>query len=157
MEQESFQIDYKKLNTEDLTQAQYQLTESAKKAIQSAYAPYSNFKVGAAVLLDNGEIVTGSNQENVAYPSGLCAERVALFSAHHQYPKANVKALAIAAMDKNGLLSTPIMPCGACIQVMSESIKRGGETFEVLLVSSNHILHIPTALDLIPFRFDMDF
>lgn len=154
MKQESKQIPYKELQKSDLSPEQSQLIHLAKEATKSAYAPYSNFQVGAAVLLDNGEIITGSNQENAAYPSGLCAERVALFYAHHLYPKATVKALAIAATDKGKALVNPIMPCGACVQVMSESISRGGHTFEVLLQGESKTLHVPNALDLIPFRFE---
>ncbi|MDA3853470.1 MAG: cytidine deaminase [Bacteroidales bacterium] len=154
MKQESKQINYKELQKRDLTPEQSQLIDLAKEAIKSAYTPYSNFQVGAAVLLDNGEIVTGSNQENAAYPSGLCAERVALFSAHHLYPTASVKALAIAATDKGKALVNPIMPCGACVQVMSESISRGKHTFEILLQGEAKTVLIPNALDLIPFRFE---
>lgn len=154
MKQESKQIDYNELQKSDLSPTQSQLIDLAKEATKSAYAPYSNFQVGAAVLLDNGEIVTGSNQENAAYPSGLCAERVALFYAHHLYPTASVTALAIAATDKGKALVNPIVPCGACIQVMSESISRGGHTFEILLHGETKTVLIPNALDLIPFRFE---
>lgn len=155
MKQESKQINYKELQKCDLTPEQNQLISFAKEALKSAYAPYSHFQVGAAVLLDNGEIVTGSNQENAAYPSGLCAERVALFSAHHLYPKAVVKALAIAATDKGKDVIEPIVPCAACRQVMVESIKRGNNSFEVLLQGSENILYIPDALDLVPFHFEL--
>ena len=153
MTNETKNIAYTALAEQDLTSAQAQLLNAAKEATTHAYAPYSNFQVGAAVLLDNGEVVTGSNQENAAFPSGLCAERVALFSAHHLYPEAKVKAIAVAATDHKKALKNPIMPCGACVQVMSESITRGGEPFEVLLQGEKNILHIPSALDLIPFRF----
>lgn len=154
MKQASKKIDFQELQKSDLSPEQSQLISLAEEATKSAYAPYSNFRVGAAVLLDNGEIVTGSNQENAAYPSGLCAERVALFSAHHLYPKASVKMLAIAATEKGKALANPIMPCGACVQVMSESITRGGQTFEVLLQGVAKTIVIPNALDLIPFRFE---
>lgn len=155
MKQESKQINYNNLQLDELTATQKQLISLAKEATKNAYAPYSKFKVGAAVLLDNGEIVTGSNQENAAYPSGLCAERVALFSAHHQYPEAKVMALAIAATSQGKELEEHITPCNACVQVMSESMKRAGQPFELLLSGKNSVLHIPNALDLIPFRFDL--
>lgn len=155
MNQKSKHIQYKELTKGDLSAEQQELTTAAIEATQRAYAPYSNFRVGAAVLLDNGEVVTGSNQENAAYPSGLCAERVALFSAHHLYPQATIKALAIAAINKDKALVNPIMPCGACVQVMSESITRGGHPFEVLLHGESKTLLIPSALDLLPFRFEM--
>ena len=154
MKQAAKKIEYKELQKEDLTPQQNLLLDAAKQAIQNAYAPYSHFQVGAAVLLDNGETVTGSNQENAAYPSGLCAERVALFSAHHLYPTAKVMALAIAASNDGEALANPIMPCGACVQVMSESVSRGGHTFEVLLQGETKTLLIPDALNLIPFRFE---
>lgn len=149
------QINYTELQKEELTTQQSLLLDKAKEATQNAYAPYSNFQVGAAILLDNNEIVTGSNQENAAYPSGLCAERVAIFAAHHLYPKAKIVSLAIAATDHGKALAEPIVPCAACRQVMAESIKRGKASFEVLLQGANHILVIPDALDLIPFHFEM--
>lgn len=155
MKKDKLQIDYATLQLEDLSDAQQDLISQSQEALQSAYAPYSNFQVGAAVLLDNGVVVTGSNQENAAYPSGLCAERVALFAAHHQYPNASVKALAIAALDHGKELENPIVPCAACRQVMSESIHRGKQSFEVLLLGKAHILHIPDAQDLVPFHFSL--
>lgn len=155
MNEGTIQINYTELQQEELTTQQSELLDKAKEATQNAYAPYSNFQVGAAVLLDNNEIVTGSNQENAAYPSGLCAERVALFAAHHLYPKASIKALAIAAKDHGKALAEPIVPCAACRQVMSESIKRGQTSFEILLQGTKHILVIPDALDLIPFHFEL--
>lgn len=148
-------INYKELQHKELNTAQVKLLQVAQKATKSAYAPYSNFHVGAAILLDNGEVVSGSNQENAAYPSGLCAERVAIFAAHHQYPNARIEALAIAATDHGKELTKPIVPCAACRQVMVESIKRGKSSFEVLLQGTDHILMIPDALDLIPFHFEM--
>lgn len=154
MNKKNAHIHYIELKSSDLSAQQSLLLDTAEEATKSAYAPYSNFQVGAAVLLDNGEIVTGSNQENAAYPSGLCAERVALFSAHHRYPKAKVVAIAIAAKNQGKALKNPIMPCGACVQVMSESITRGGQTFEVLLQGEERILHLPSALNLLPFRFE---
>ncbi len=149
------EMSFNELTNNDLSEKQNRLIQAAKQATENAYAPYSNFRVGAAVYLDNDTIVTGSNQENAAYPSGLCAERVALNSAHHQYPGAKVKALAVAAVDNGEVLSSPIMPCGACAQVISESVNRSGAPFEVLLVGKQHVLHIPNALYLMPFRFEM--
>jgi cytidine deaminase len=104
----------------DLSEQDKMLLRSAIKATDTAYAPYSNFHVGAAVLMENGEVVQGSNQENASYPSGLCAERVALFSASAHYPGVKIKAIAIAAQfdDKKSLLA--ITPCGDCRQVMAE-------------------------------------
>lgn len=148
-------INYNQVSNVDLSQIQGRLVDMAKEALTHAYAPYSNFSVGAAVLLDNGEIVTGSNQENAAYPSGLCAERVALFMAHHLYPEANVVSVAVAAHDHGIIVKEPIVPCSACRQVMAESIKRNGTGFEVLLVGGDFHYVIPDANDLIPFKFDL--
>ncbi len=148
-------IQFQNIPTQDLDIAKRELVEQAKAALKNAYAPYSKFQVGAAVLLDNGEVITGSNQENVAYPSGLCAERVALFYAQHKYPHAKVKALTIAAEDNGKALHEPIMPCGACVQVMSETVKRNGESFEVILCADDHVMLVPDALNFIPFRFDL--
>ncbi len=128
------------------------LVQAALKATEQAYAPYSNFHVGAALLLANGEIVTGSNQENVAYPSGLCAERVALFHAGHQYPTVPVQAIAIAASTK-GKQVERISPCGACRQVMLETEQRGGHPIKVLLCGAKEILIAESAASLLPLCF----
>jgi cytidine deaminase len=96
------------------------LVERAQQSAKDAYAPYSKFQVGAAVLLSGGEVVTGNNQENAAYPSGLCAERVAVFYASASHPKAVIEAIAIAALSEDSLLKTPPFPCGACRQVLAE-------------------------------------
>ncbi|MBC8487710.1 MAG: cytidine deaminase [Bacteroidetes bacterium] len=110
--------------TEELNPEDRSLLERAKNAIGSAYAPYSAYRVGAAVLLENGEIITGNNQENVAYPSGLCAERVALFYAASQFPDVPVKAIAITAKANGFVIETPVTPCGSCRQVMAETENR---------------------------------
>ena len=96
------------------------LMDQAIKARVKAYAPYSKFNVGAAILLDNGEIVSGSNQENASYPSGLCAERTAIYYAGAQYPDSNMIRMAITASSQNNPTSSPIPPCGACRQAISE-------------------------------------
>ncbi|MGZ3862462.1 MAG: cytidine deaminase [Bacteroidia bacterium] len=94
-----------------------QLFKEAEKAMHNAYAPYSEFKVGAAVLLENGKIITGNNQENAAYPSGLCAERVAIYYASAQYPGVPVKSMAVIC---NADTTQPVTPCGACRQAIAE-------------------------------------
>ena len=101
---------------EELSEEERRLIDAAKEATARSYAPYSRFHVGAAALLANGIIVSGSNQENAAYPSGTCAERTTLFYANSQYPDQPVKALAIAARNASGFLDSPIPPCGACRQ-----------------------------------------
>lgn len=121
------------------------LLKAAKKAVINAYAPYSNFSVGAAVLLEDGKIITGNNQENAAYPSGLCAERVAIFYASSQHPNLKIIAVAISVKSKNGIINIPVPPCGACRQAMAEyeikfdlpiKLIMSGETGEVFISPS---------------------
>jgi len=131
------------------------LINKAKEATKKAYAPYSNFKVGAAVLLENGLIVTGNNQENAAYPSGLCAERVALFAASSQYPDVAVKAIAIAAHSDEFIIDTPIYPCGACRQVMAEYEYKFGKDIQLLLTGNEgKVLVLKNIKNILPFIFD---
>lgn len=139
----------------ELSTEERKLTESALEATYRSYAPYSNFHVGAAVLLENDVIVTGSNQENVAYPSGLCAERTALFYANSQYPDVPVKALAIVARDANDVAKHDIIsPCGACRQVMVETEKRFGKPMRVLLCGAEEVYVAESASSLLPLTFD---
>lgn len=128
--------------------------DEAKKATASAYADYSKFNVGAAVLLENNEIITGSNQENAAYPSGLCAERVAMFYANSKFPEVAPKLIAIAAFTNGDFLTKPITPCGACRQVLLESETRYGTDIEVLLYGKNGIYKIRSVKDLLPLSFN---
>ncbi len=104
----------------ELSADEQSLLVLANEASDRAYAPYSNFYVGAAVLLENGEIITGNNQENVAYPSGLCAERVAIFAASSRFPGVPIKTIAITAHSSNVTLNSPLTPCGGCRQVIAE-------------------------------------
>ena len=122
-------------------------------ASEKAYAPYSKFHVGAAALLENGQVVTGNNQENAAYPSGLCAERTALFSAGAQYPESPVSTLAIAGVKENGERVDMITPCGACRQVMLETEQRYGKSLEVLLCGKEKAYLLPSAASLLPLCF----
>jgi cytidine deaminase len=107
-------------SVDELPDLEKKLLIAAKAVVQNAYAPYSEFQVGSAVLLENGNIVTGTNQENAAYPSGLCAERVAIFSASSQNPGIAIKALALSAHSSKSLVNNPVTPCGACRQVLAE-------------------------------------
>ena len=109
-----------KSNLDSLERKDQDLINSAIKALNSAYAPYSGFLVGTSILLENGEIISGNNQENVAYPSGLCAERVAIFYAGSKYPDVKVKTIAISAISKKFEIEDMISPCGACRQALSE-------------------------------------
>ncbi len=131
-----------------------ELVLAAISATASAYAPYSKFNVGAAVLFDDGEIVNGSNQENAAYPSGICAERTALFYASASRPDKAMAALAIAASQEDELLETPVTPCGACRQVMAQYQLKSGIPMRILLVGAHKIWEFEKVDDLLPFIFD---
>lgn len=130
------------------------LVEKAYSISENAYAPYSKFKVGASALLSNGEIVMGSNQENIAYPSGLCAERVTLFYAGANFPNESVKTLCIVAKGDLLPFDKLLSPCGACRQVMLETEIRQSEPYRVILVSQNkRTIIFSSAQDLLPFAF----
>lgn len=128
------------------------LEQAAVEVAEQAYAPYSRFKVGAAALLENGVIVTGSNQENAAYPSGLCAERTALFYAGAQYPDVPVVTLAIVAFNSEGRVAQ-ISPCGSCRQVLMETAVRF-RPFRVLLCGAQNTIVLDDCRQLLPFGFD---
>ena len=130
------------------------LAEAAIEATASSYAPYSNFNVGAAVLFEDGVIVKGSNQENAAYPSGLCAERTALFYASSSRPGIPMTAIAIAAGQNGRLCPSPATPCGACRQVMAQYQTKSGCPMRVLLVGGDKILRFEKVDDLLPLIFD---
>lgn len=141
-------------NYDDLESVDRILIEEARKATIRAYAPYSKFNVGAAILLDNGEIITGSNQENVAYPSGICAERTACFYAHAQFPNAKFKAIAIAARDTSGEeVAKPISPCGSCRQALLEYEMLAKNDIKVILAGSNNIYILKSIKSLLPLAF----
>ncbi|TNE54430.1 MAG: cytidine deaminase [Bacteroidetes bacterium] len=143
--------DYKTLDPAD-----QELLASAKKACERAYAPYSQFQVGAALRLKSGEIIEGNNQENIAYPSGLCAERVALFHAGASYPNEAIETLVIVA--KGDLIQPDdcLSPCGACRQVIAESEMRQESPIRIILVSeSNRTFIFDRISDLLIFPFGM--
>ncbi len=140
----------------ELSAEKKHLLSSAIAAVENAYAPYSKFNVGAAVLLSDGTIVTGNNQENLAFPSGLCAERVALFAANSNHKNKTVKAIAISTSDTKS--ANPLTPCGACRQVIVEYEKLGGTNMEVILHSlSGKIFVVKSAAGLLPLAFDGEF
>ena len=130
------------------------LAEAAIEATASSYAPYSNFNVGAAVLFEDGVIVKGSNQENAAYPSGLCAERTALFYASASRPDIPMTAISIAAGQNGTLCPSPATPCGACRQVMAQYQTKSGCPMRILLVGGEKILRFEKVDDLLPLIFD---
>lgn len=142
---------------EELTEEDRYLIDAACEATKRSYTPYSHFSVGAAALLANGVTITGTNQENAAYPSGICAERTTLFYANSQYPDQAVKTLAIAARTEQDFLETPIPPCGACRQVLLETEKRFGEPMRILLYSKKEIYILKGISGLLPLSFDGDY
>ena len=151
----NIQIAIKIYEYEELNVADRELMDAACEATQRSYAPYSHVSVGAAARLDNGTIVTGTNQENAAYPSGLCAERTTLFYANSQYPDQAVTVLAIAARNERGeFLEDPIPPCGACRQVMLETEKRFKHPMRILLFGKKGIYELRNVGALLPLSFD---
>ena len=140
-------------NIAELPENDQMLLLKARGIVSKAYAPYSGFHVGAAVLLENGEILTGNNQENSAYPSGLCAERVALFYANANYPDQVVKAIAVTA-EKDGLLvNESVKPCGSCRQALAESEVRYGTPIRIILDGKDSILVLQGIESLLPLSF----
>lgn len=140
-------------SVDELPQNDANLLNAAIESLNGSYAPYSNFNVGAAVQLDNGVIVKGSNQENIAYPSGLCAERTALFSAHANYPQNKIVSIAITSSQNGLLLATPPFPCGACRQVMAQTQTRNGSPLKIIIGGSDKILVFNSVESLLPFIF----
>ena len=131
-----------------------ELVAAAHEARKGSYSPYSNFQVGAALRLVNGLIVKGANQENAAYPSGLCAERTAMFWASANYPDVAFDSLAISAADHGVLCELPASPCGSCRQVMAEYEKKYGRPLKVILVGAKRIRKFSKVEDLLPIIFD---
>lgn len=129
------------------------LLDEARRIAHKAYAPYSRFRVGAAALLDNGEVVSGSNQENAAYPSGLCAERVTVFYANAHYPDAKIMRLMIYAETDNGPVERPITPCAACRQVLLEKESVQGSPIRISLAGADSIYNVGSVSQLVPLSF----
>ncbi|MBP3834473.1 MAG: cytidine deaminase [Prevotella sp.] len=138
---------------EELPKEERELVESAIAATDHAYAKYSNFRVGAAIRLSDGSVMIGANQENAAFPSGLCAERTAIFAAQAQYPEKAITMLAVAARNENGLLKEPVTPCGSCRQVMLEVEDRYQQPMKVLLYGTDGVYVIDSAKDMVPLSF----
>ncbi|RZK17076.1 MAG: cytidine deaminase [Pedobacter sp.] len=140
------------LNEKDLS-----LCNSSEQALASSYSPYSKFRVGTAIRLASGEIILGSNQENLAYPSGLCAERVALFSIGSNYPNAVIESMAITAQTDAFEILKPVTSCGGCLQVMAEFERKQSTPIEVIFYCLNgEILKVPSVQSLLPFSFVED-
>ena len=155
MANKEIKIAYQEFNSlEELNPQEQQLARSAIEATEFSYAPYSNFNVGAAVMYEDGEIIKGSNQENAAYPSGLCAERTALFYASSHRPNVPITAIAIAARQNGQLCSSPATPCGACRQVMAQYQTKSGMAMKTILVGGGKIWIFEKVDDLLPLIFD---
>ena len=138
----------------ELNENEQVLVNAAKKSALNAYAPYSEFQVGCAILLNDGQIVTGNNQENAAYPSSLCAERVALFYAKSQKPESVVLAIAIYASSKSKTSNNLISPCGACRQVISEYESKQAQPIKLYMCNNDSVYFSESNANLLPFQFD---
>ena len=158
MNTKTFTITYEKFsNLKELSEIDQLLCLQAKGALATSHSPYSKFKVGTAIALADGKVVLGSNQENVAYPSGLCAERVALFAIGVNHPNAVVSSMAITAQTDNFIIENPITSCGACLQVMIEIEKRQNSPIEILFYCiDGEILKVKSVKSLLPFGFVED-
>ncbi len=157
MKEQLLSIRLRTYTYEELADEDRELIDAAREATHRSYVPYSHFSVGAAARLANGLIVSGSNQENAAYPSGTCAERTTLFYANSSHPEQAVDTLAIAARNERGeFTARPISPCGACRQVMLETEHRFGRPMRVLLYGTEGICELPDAKALLPLSFDAD-
>ena len=155
MTSKEIKISYQEYETLDqLEPKDKELAQAAIEATALAYAPYSKFNVGAAVMFEDGVIVIGANQENAAYPSGICAERTALFYASASRPDKAMAEIAIAAQQNGELVERPVTPCGACRQVMAQYQTKSGIPMKVLLIGAQKIWKFEKVDDLLPLIFD---
>lgn len=159
MKEERIQMTYRVFeHAAEMPDSDANLLNRAKKALEDAYAPYSNFFVGAAVLLENGSIVVGSNQENASFPLSLCAERVALGAVESQFPHAKVRVMAISIRNQKKPIDRPAAPCGACRQVIVEKEWRQKAPFRIILQGETGPIYIfESGRDLLPLTFDPDY
>lgn len=139
---------------DELSAEDRELADAAISALAGSYAPYSGFNVGAALRLEDGTVVKGANQENAAYPSGLCAERTAMFSAGAAYPDLAQRSIAVVASQNGVLCASPASPCGACRQVMAQYQTKAGKPMSVILLGGEMIYKFARVDDLLPFIFD---
>jgi cytidine deaminase len=141
-----------------LSEEDRQLLALAKDSLKNAHAPYSNFRVGAAALLENGVMLGGSNQENAAYPMCLCAERVALSTVASQQPNVLIKSMAITVKAANQLVTKPAMPCGSCRQALCEAENKQGQAIRIIVRGEIGMIRIfNSAKDILPFSFDASY
>lgn len=141
---------------DELPETYRMLVEKAKEMTRKSYSPYSGFSVGAALLLDNGQVLGGTNQENAAYPSGLCAERTVMFYANANYPDTPVVALAVACFTDGHFTEDPGSPCGACRQVLLETEHRFGRDLPVILYGEKQVIVFESARSMLPYCFVSD-
>ncbi len=154
MKKHIIEIEYSEVDSiNNLSNEDAYLVAKAREVANNAWAPYSNFLVGAAVELENGKVIIGNNQENAAYPSGLCAERVALFAANAGYPNSAVKTIAISAFNKKGHVQEPVKPCGSCRQAILEAETRFEKPIKLLLDGANSIYIMEGIASLLPLSF----
>jgi cytidine deaminase len=156
MNEKEIKIQYTRFESEsDFKKSTFQLFEEAKKALNTAYSPYSNFQVGAALRLSNGEIIRGSNQENAAYPSGLCAERTAIFYAGSQFPGEIIEEIFVLARKTGDEKIVPACPCGACRQVLLEYETKQNKPMAISFkIEKDGFIQLHSVSDLLPFKFD---
>jgi cytidine deaminase len=147
-------LNFMSLSESELSEEELLIWQRAKQACDKSYSPYSRFCVGSAILLQNGIIVEGTNQENAAYPSGLCAERVALFGSGVLHPKEPIRIIAVVARQHDSVEFVPTAPCGACRQVMGEFEDKQKEAITLLFLGeAGKIYKVSSLVDLLPFRF----
>ena len=154
MLKENITISYLRAKFNDLTAIEKELIQRSKDALKDAYAPYSGFLVGSSVLLSDGKIISANNQENVAFPSGLCAERVVLFNAGANYPNLEIDIIAVSAKSNLYEITDIISPCGACRQVMAEYQEKQNKKIKILLhLNNDEVLIFSSIDDLLPLLF----
>lgn len=153
MKRLKLEINYENVPVSELSDEDRELVEKAFEATKNSYAKYSHFHVGAALRLKDGRIIIGANQENAAFPSGLCAERTAVFAAQANYPDQPIMKLAIASADDGGYRQLPCSPCGACRQVILEIEDRYKQPIEMLLCGTETVLRFHSIKDLLPLSF----
>ena len=155
MTDKEIRIKYREYQSvEEMNPEDRELAAEAVKAMSGAYAPYSHFHVGAAVRMSNGQIVRGANQENAAFPSGLCAERTAMFAASARYPDKDMLGIAIAGGVMGRLAKAPVTPCGACRQVMAQYQAKSGKPMSVIMISADKIWKFDKVDDILPLIFN---
>ena len=155
MTEQKISISYQEFKSiDELNAEDRELAHAAIEGMQGSYAPYSHFNVGAAVRMTNGQIVRGANQENAAFPSGICAERTAMFAASAKYPDKEMVSIALAGGVYGRITDEPATPCGACRQVMAQYQTRSGKPMSVIMVGGKRIWKFEKVDDILPLIFD---